>query len=154
MDFRAVILILIVGLTGCASPLPIASERTALEKTSIDIRDAFARGDVDAVLAYHHPNVVKALSPSKYLAGREAVAADLRGTLRVFRLEFVENHTESLLIHGDTAVEISTFAIRLTPRSGGAALLFKGRAMIVYVRYGASPTGWASIREIIQPEGA
>jgi hypothetical protein len=29
--------------------------------------------------------------------------------------------------------------------------MFKGRAMVVSVRYKKSPTGWASIREMIQP---
>jgi hypothetical protein len=29
--------------------------------------------------------------------------------------------------------------------------LFRGRTQVVYVRYKRSPTGWASIREIIQP---
>ena len=153
MLIRAAFLAFVIGLAGCAVS-PAVDDHAALEKTSTDIRAAFARGDVDGVMAYHHPDVTKALSSSKYLEGREAVAADLRGTLNVFQLQFVENHNESLLIHGNTAVEISTFAIRLTPRSGGTALLFKGRAMIVYVRYGASPTGWASIREIIQPDSA
>jgi ketosteroid isomerase-like protein len=150
MLIRAVILAFVFGLSGCAA-VPLADERAALAKTSADIRAAFARGDVDGVMAYHHPNVVKALSPTKYLEGRDAVAADLRGTLQAFALEFVENHTESLLVQGDTAVEIARFVIRLTPRSGGATILFKGRAMIVYVRESASPSGWASIREIIQP---
>jgi hypothetical protein len=29
--------------------------------------------------------------------------------------------------------------------------LITGRSMVVYVRYPKSPTGWASIREIVQP---
>jgi protein subunit release factor A len=85
------------------------------------------------------------------LVGRDAVAADLTNTLRQYHLEFVENNVESLLIHDSTAVEQTLFTIRGTPVSGGESFLFKGRAMVVYVRYKESPTGWASIREIIQP---
>ena len=33
----------------------------------------------------------------------------------------------------------------------GEPLIFKGRTMVTYVRHEESPTGWATIREIIQP---
>jgi|SRR5215472_6387737 len=126
-------------------------DRELLQKTSESIRAAFARGDVAAVMAYHHPDVIKALNFHRYLTGRDAVEADLRGTLQQFNLEFEENHVESLLIQGDTAVEQTVFTIKSTPKSGGESHLFRGRTQVVYIRYGGSPTGWASIREIIQP---
>jgi ketosteroid isomerase-like protein len=126
-------------------------DREELRKTSEAIRAAFSQGDADEVLRYHHPDVRKALSFRNVLIGREAVAADLRGTLQKFRLEWVENNVESLMVEGDTAVEQTLFAIKSTPLKGGEPVLFKGRAMVVYVRYKGSPTGWASIREIIQP---
>jgi ketosteroid isomerase-like protein len=126
------------------------ADRASLHKTSEAIRAAFARGDIEAIMAYHHPDVIKALSYDKYLVGRDAVRADLLGTLHNNRLEFVEHHVENLFFQGDTAVEMSTFTIRGTPKSGGEPFQFKGRAMVVYVRYKQSPTGWASIREVVQ----
>lgn len=126
-------------------------DRNSLQKTSEGIRAAFARGDVAAIMAYHHPDVIKALGFHKYLVGRDAVEADLRKTLQQFNLEFDENRVESLLIQGNTAVEQTVFAIKSTPKSGGQPYLFKGRTQVVYVRYKKSPTGWASIREIIEP---
>ena len=72
-------------------------------------------------------------------------------TLQKFKLEFQENQVENLLIQGDTAIEQTVFAIKSTPESGGESSLFRGRTQVVYVRYKTSPTGWASIREIIQP---
>ena len=81
----------------------------------------------------------------------DGLHADLRATLQEFTLEFVENQVESLLIEGNTAFEQTLFAIRGTPKGGGAPFLFKGRTMVVYIRYKNSPTGWASIREMIQP---
>jgi ketosteroid isomerase-like protein len=126
-------------------------DRAALEQTSVAIRDAFARGDLEAIMACHRPDVIKALSYDKHLVGRDAVKADLAGTLARFHLEFIEHQVESMFFQGDTAVEQSTFTIRGTPRDGGQPFLFKGRAQVVYVRYKQSPTGWASIREIVQP---
>jgi ketosteroid isomerase-like protein len=126
-------------------------DRESLQKTSEAIRAAFARGDVEAIMAYHHPDVIKALASDKYLIGGAAVKADVAGTLQRFHLEWVENRGESLLVQGDTAVEMTAFAIQGTPRDGGQPFVFKGRAMVVYVRYKGSPTGWTSIREVVQP---
>jgi ketosteroid isomerase-like protein len=126
-------------------------DRDALQRTSVAIRAAFARSDVAGILEYHHPDVVKALAYNKFLNGREALRADLRETLSHVKLEWQENNVESLLIHGDAAVEMTTFEIKGTPKDGGQPFIFKGRAMVVYVRYAKSPTGWASIREVVQP---
>ena len=63
-----------------AQTLPDA-DRGALEKTSECIRAAFAVGDVQTIMRYHHPQVNKTLSFNKVLLGHEAVAADLSGVL-------------------------------------------------------------------------
>jgi ketosteroid isomerase-like protein len=95
--------------------------------------------------------VVKALNYRKVINGRDALEADLAGTLQQFNLEWKENRVESVLFQGDTAVELTAFTIKGTPKNEGEPFLFRGRAMVVYVRYKKSPTGWASIRELIQP---
>ncbi|WP_433973100.1 YybH family protein [Tunturiibacter lichenicola] len=128
-----------------------AEQRESLKQTGDAIRSAFARGDVAGILAYHHPEVIKALSYQKYLNGIEALRLDLLGTLEAVKLEFIDNQIESTFFQGETAVEESLFAIKITPKAGGASTTFKGRSMVVYVRYPRSPTGWASIREIVQP---
>jgi ketosteroid isomerase-like protein len=121
-----------------------------LQKTSEGIRLAFSKGDVDGIMRYHHPDVEKSLAYDKYLKGGEAVRADLVGVLNSFKLEFVKNDVESLLLLGETAIEQTQFTIKGTPKNGGESFLFNGRAQIVYVRYKKSPSGWASIREVIQ----
>jgi ketosteroid isomerase-like protein len=126
-------------------------DREELAATSEAIRSAFTRGDVSAILAYHHPNVMKALNYNKIIDGKDALKEDLIGTLQQVALHWEENRVESLLIHGDTAVEQTAFTIKGAPKNGGKEFLIKGRAQIVYVRYKDSPTGWASIRELIQP---
>ncbi len=127
------------------------ADRESLRKTSEAILAAFARGDIPAIMSYHHPGVVKSLSYGNYLNGRDAVQADVAGTLQRFHLEWKKNQVRSIFIQGDTAVELTDFTIQGTPKNESEPFLFKGRAMIVYVRYKNSPTGWASIREMIQP---
>ena len=129
----------------------LAEDRAAIEKTSRIVQSAFARGDVDTILLYHHPEVIKALAWDRYLVGRDAVAADLRAAFKSHHLEFQESKTESLRIYGRTAIQQVVVLIKGTPKQGGASFLFRGRALVVLVRYEKSPTGWATFHEMIQP---
>jgi hypothetical protein len=126
-------------------------QRESLRKTGDAIRSAFAKGDVDEILAYHHPEVIKALAYQNYIVGIAALKKDLLSTFRSFKLEFLENTPETILFHEGTAVEMSLFSIQSVSKTGGLPTIFKGRSMVVYVEHSASPTGWASIRETIQP---
>jgi ketosteroid isomerase-like protein len=127
-----------------------------LLKTTQAIRDAFGRGDVPAIVALHHPDVVKYFGGTNIVDGRASLEKGLTAMFRNTRMEFVENKVESTVFLGDTAVEVSIFAIKAIPKSGGPPVISRGRAMVVYVRSKDSPTGWASIREMAQaapPEG-
>jgi len=127
------------------------ADRAALTRTGDAIRAGFAASDVDTIMKYHHPSVEKWLSPSSHTVGRDALRAELVETFKAAQLMFAENRVESTLFLGDTAVEVSTFSLRVTPKEGGTASMAKGRAMVVYVRSAQSPTGWLSMRELIQP---
>jgi ketosteroid isomerase-like protein len=127
------------------------ADKAAIEKTNAAVRAAFARGDIPTILAYHHPDVTKALAYNRYLVGRSALETDLRSTFENHRLEFLQNDIEILSIHGDIATEQILFSVKGTPKKDGAPFLFKGRTMLILIRYEKSPTGWATLREIVQP---
>jgi len=147
------VLAVVVITSGCSRQASVQSntDRDALEKTSEAIRAAFASGDITTIVAFHHPQLVKSLSYGNYLIGRDAVQKDISRTLQQFNLEWKQNRVRSIFIQADTAIELTDFVVQGTPKKQGAPFLFSGRAMIVYVRYKNSPTGWATIREIIQP---
>jgi ketosteroid isomerase-like protein len=111
----------------------------------------FAGGDLDRIRLFHDPDVVKSLSPGTFLVGRDAVVAAIAANLKNARLEFTESKTESSLVMGDSAVRIFHFTLRATPLSGGQSSSFSGRSMVVYRRTKESPTGRATIRELVQP---
>ena len=137
-----------------SAPAAVANEnadKIAIQKTNAAVRDAFARGDIPTILAYHDPNVTKALAYNRYLVGRGALEADLRSTSENYRLEFQQNDIEILSIHGDIATEQILFSVRGTPKKSGASFLLKGRTMLILVRSNKSPTGWVTLREIVQP---
>ncbi|MEO8253314.1 MAG: nuclear transport factor 2 family protein [Flavobacterium sp.] len=129
------------------------NEKKKLEilKTGELIREAFSKGDIETIKTFHHPEVIKAVGYKNLLIGRDAVIDGLRGTLEGYNLEFVQNNVESILIQGDIAIEQTLFSIKGTPRKGGEPFVFSGRTMVTYIKYKKSPTGWATIREIIQP---
>ena len=144
---------IIVIASGCSANknyLGSARDRADLERTNDGIHKAFQDGEVPAIESYHHPDVIKAFSYNNYLPGRDTVAVGLRETLKANKLEFVENKVENTLIQGKTAVQQYLFTIKISPKNGDKPFLYKGRSIVVYVRYNKSPTGWASIREVVQ----
>jgi ketosteroid isomerase-like protein len=126
------------------------ADRQSLERTTQAIRDAFARGDVAAVVALHRPDIVKYFGGTNVVTGRQELRRGLIETFRNVNMEFVEHRLETLVFLGDTAVETSIFTIRTTPKAGGSPTLGHGRAMVVYVKSKESPTGWQSVREMAQ----
>lgn len=115
------------------------------------IREAFANEDIEKIRYLHHPEVIKALGYEDLKIGREAVIQALDETLQNFKLAFIKNEVESLLIEGNIAIEQTKFSIQGTPKNGGDAFVFSGRTLVTYIKSEESPSGWATIREIIQP---
>jgi hypothetical protein len=144
--------ILILGVFSVTIAWSQQKDIEAFNKLRDDLSHAFVNGDVQTITAYHHPNVVKALAFNKLLVGRDANISELKGTLQSYSMKFKEHKIESFEIHGETATEISTFTVEGTPRREGQPFIFKGRSMVLYIRYMESPSGWALIREMIQAE--
>ena len=143
---------LILFAVSCVGQEPgnTTGDRASLERTTQAIRDAFARGDVAAVVALHHPDVVKYFGGANVVSGRAALETGLIQMFRNSKMEFLENRVESTMFNGETAIETSIFTIKVSGKDGDKSTLSRGRAMVVYVRYKGSPTGWASIREMAQ----
>jgi ketosteroid isomerase-like protein len=125
-------------------------DRAAVASASEAIRVAYTRGDVTGVLAYQHPDLVVVTSSGKVISGRDALKEGLVSVFQNTSLQWRGSHVENLWIRGDTAVEQTTFAIDVRPKTHGYPFVLKGRTQVVYVRYKDSPTGWACIRELMQ----
>ena len=148
---KTLLALLCVTLLSCQTEVDEGVVRQQILDHGQAIRDAFAAEELDKIKALHHPEVVKALGYQDLKDGREAVMQGLEETLSAFTLEFIENEVESILIQEDIAIEQTRFSIQGTPKNGGDSFVFSGRTMVTYVRYTGSPSGWATIREIIQP---
>lgn len=120
-------------------------------KNGKTIRKAFSDGDIEKIKSLHHPEVIKALGYNDLKIGRDEVINGVKETLQNFNLEFIRNDVENILIRDNIAIEQTKFSIKGTPKNGGESFIFTGRTMVTYIRYEKSPTGWATIREIIQP---
>lgn len=147
-------LILIIFLFGacCSSPLNnnLAADKAALEKTKATFAYAFAHGDVKALVALHHPDIVKYFGGNNVVTGRAELAKGLTAMFRTAKIELIQNQVESTAFNGNTIIETCIFAFRSTPINGGKPSIGRGRAMTVFVRYKDSPYGWVSIREMAQ----
>jgi hypothetical protein len=143
-------LILILFLAGKSSAQTAVQDSIALEHTTHAIRDAFGRGDVDAIVALHHPGVIKYFGGDNVVIGRAGLTKGLTEMFKVSKLEFVENHIESTAFNGSTAFQSVIFTIKVIPKNGDEPTYVHGRSMVIYVRYKDSPYGWVSIREMTQ----
>lgn len=136
-------------------PIGATSQNEKIEKEILKngeiIRKAFSDGDIEKIRSLHHPDVIKALGYNNLKIGREEVINGLIETLKNFNLEFIQNNVENIFIQDNIAIEQTKFSIKGTPKAGGESFIFNGRTMVTYIRYDKSPTGWATIREIIQP---
>src|SRR5579863_9397682 len=98
----------LVVAAAIATPAPHAfaqgsgsdAERAALARTGDAIRAAFAAGDAEAVVRYHHPDVEKWLGHSNHVVGRDVLRAGLVETFKSVQLTFSENRVESTLFAG------------------------------------------------------
>jgi ketosteroid isomerase-like protein len=140
-------------LSSCCSSTQsdnLAADKIALEKTKAAFADAFARGDVKALVALHHPDIVKYFGGNNVVTGRAELAKGLTAMFRTTKMELIQNQVESTAFNGSTIIETCIFAFRSTPRNGGKPSIGRGRSMTVFVRYKDSPYGWVSIREMAQ----
>jgi len=140
-----IILLLIVNCNAQSN-----NEKAQIIVHGESIREAFTAGNIEGIKKLHHPDVIKALGYNNIKVSREEVIEDIRNTLQNYKLEFIENEVEHILIQGDIAIEQSIFSIKGIPLTQGEPFVFSGRTMVTYIKYDQSPTGWATIREIIQ----
>ena len=146
----ALLLLFTCSVSFAQADTPTAADKQGLERTTKAIRDAFARGDVNAIVALHHPDIVKYFGGKNVVTGRDEMRKGLIQTFKNVKMEFVGNKIESTVFNGSTAIETSIFTFKVTPKNGGTPTISSGRSMVVYVKYKDSPTGWASIREMAQ----
>ncbi|MFD2585655.1 hypothetical protein ACFSQJ_01860 [Croceitalea marina] len=123
-----------------------------IETNGLAVREAFKKGDIETIKLYHHPDVVKALGYNNLRIGREAVLDGLRETMANFDLEFIGERDEELFLQkGDLVIKQMLFGLRLIPKNGDKPFIFRGRTLVILQQYDESPSGWATIHEIIQP---
>gem|GEM_PF-1346672 len=126
--------------------------KQAIDATNVAVRKAFAEGDLTTIKVYHHPDVTKTLAYNNIQKGRKEVLEGLKQTLQNFELQFTDDkELEKLVITNEMVFMQARFALQLTPKNDNPSFVYKGRTLVIYQRYEESPTGWATIHEIIQP---
>jgi ketosteroid isomerase-like protein len=125
-------------------------EMKSLGKHITALLEAFAKGDAATVARLHHPGIVKYFGGNNVVNGRDDLRKGAEGWFKNATVEFIENIVESTVFNGETAIQTSLFSIKNTPKNGGKPEISRGRAMVIYIRDKDSPTGWLSLREMVQ----
>jgi ketosteroid isomerase-like protein len=124
--------------------------RQSLDKATAAIRNAFENGDAVLVAQLHSPNVIKYFGGNNVIIGREAVEKGAREWFQNSKVEFIENTVENTDFVGKIAIQTVIFSIKTTPKNGGKSSVGRGRSMVIYIQDKSSPTGWLTLREIVQ----
>ncbi|MEO9868953.1 hypothetical protein [Ekhidna sp.] len=152
MKSSLIILILLALMVSCQpSSFEEAESKKQLEETSKAIRTAFKNGNVDSIMLYHHPDVMKVFSFDEEPGDFAMVKKGLEDLLVNNEVHFEESEIESRLINDNTSILQTKFKLFGKVKSTGEEWSYEGRTMVVSVKYDKSPTGWATIREIVQP---
>jgi ketosteroid isomerase-like protein len=124
--------------------------RQSLDKATAAIRSAFEKGDAALVARFHSPDVIKYFGGNNVMVGRDAVEKGARDWFRNANVEFIENTVENTTFNGKLAIQTVIFSIKTTPKDGGKPTIGRGRSMVIYIQDKSSPTGWLTLREIVQ----
>jgi ketosteroid isomerase-like protein len=124
--------------------------RQSLDKATAAIRNAFENGDAVLVAKLHSLNVIKYFGGNNVIVGREAVEKGAKEWFQNSKVEFIENTVENTDFVGKIAIQTVIFSIKTTPKNGGKSSVGRGRSMVIYIQDKSSPTGWLTLREIVQ----
>lgn len=124
--------------------------KQSLDKATATIRSAFEKGDAALVAQLHSPDVIKYFGGNNVIIGRDAVEKGARDWFKNSKVEFIENTVESTAFIGKVAIQTVIFSIKTTPKDGGKSTIGRGRSMVIYMQDKSSPTGWLTLREIVQ----
>ena len=122
----------------------------SLEKATAAIRNAFEKGDAALVAQLHSPNVIKYFGGNNVIIGRDAVEKGARDWFKNSKVEFIENTVENTEFIGKIAIQSGIFSIKTIPKDGGKPTIGRGRSVVIYIQDKNSPTGWLTLREIVQ----
>lgn len=99
--------------------------------------------------------MVKALAWDSWQYGHQDMREQLDALFNQYQLVFFDDHStqiENVEVFDDMAILIRTFKLKGVPKKEeNQPFVFGGRVMLVLVRSEQSPTGWATLREIIMP---
>ena len=99
-------------------PMSEEIDREAVMATRNAVYTAYKRGDVDAMLAHFHPEVIQIPAFDKVLVGIDAVRTNYEAALALFDI-VLEDELENVEIVGDICSMHGTYTVTLTPKDGG-----------------------------------
>ena len=124
---------------GCAQPSSTPSAGSEADRQAItDLRQQemalFSGGDVEKMLSVFTDDLVIMPPNEAAVVGKEAARSWFQTMVQQFKIEGTYTSVSDLTINGDWAFERMTFALKLTPTGGGAAIEDVGKGVHVYRR--------------------
>src|SRR3990170_5814200 len=114
-----------------------AAVRQEIEQRNREVMAAFNRGDAAAAAALYAEDAKVLPAGGPMVNGRQAIRQFLEGA-RAMGMQEIAMHTQEVESHGDLALEIGTYRVKVQP-PGGAATTDDGKYVVVWKRQASGP---------------
>lgn len=127
---------LAVVLTSCASPAPpdLAAVRSRLDSTLAHHAELFKAKDVAGLMAAYSDAPVVYSDHVLPVRGRPALETFLQAFTHGGEVHSLEYRTEELAVHGDSAWQILSYRVRVTPTGSDQVVADSGSGFALWVR--------------------
>ncbi len=145
----AVLAVLTIGIVPLADGVEItggtAEDRERMAEISREWLDAYARGDLDGIMALMHPDSIVMPHNQPTSTGLEEVRAFFGSRIGRPGVKFVDN-LEEIRINGTWALVLGSFAVEVTPEEGSdPVVVHNGRYLVVYEKVDGD---WLMLRDM------
>lgn len=122
-----------------------AEDRDRMAEVSREWLDAYARGDLDGIMALMHPDSMVMPHNQPTSTGLDAVRAYFGSRIGRPGVQFVDDLQE-IRINGTWALVLGSFAVEVTPEEGGdPVVVHNGRYLVVYEKVDGE---WLMLRDM------
>lgn len=131
-------LVLILGsmlFLSCASPQPEPATNTAevqqaIEAVNAQVADALGRGDGAAFASFYTENAMFMAPNAEAVRGRQAIQDGMgQDETKLTDLKLTTSEVE---VHGDTAIEVGSYSINITPPGQEESIPDKGKYVVIW----------------------
>lgn len=128
-----VLLLMLISLTASANAQTYEEDAAAIAAQNMIYMQGYKERNAEKVVSVHSDKVVVYAPNRPIYQGKSGVLQMVKEDLEITDVYELELVTESLEIHGDTAIDVGTYVANLTFK-GGMSIVDEGHYVVIWKR--------------------